>query len=160
MKKRTIFNKNEIFIYSNYCEVILYNRFQAEIAIAKIDKEDYYKVKNYKWCITSDGYVMNGKNRIKLHQLILGNRVGHEIDHINHDKLDNRKQNLRHCTRSQNSMNRKDVKGYCWNKINKKWQVFLTINYKNIHLGFFNKEKDAINARKQAERKYFGEFAR
>ena len=55
-------------------------------------------------------------------------------------------------------MNKKS-KGYCWNKLRNKWQAQIKINKKCIHLGYFIDKKDAIKARKEAEKKYFGEFA-
>jgi len=93
-----------------------------------------------------------------LHHLILGKPlIGYEIDHINHNTLDNRKQNLRFATRSQNGMNNKS-KGYSWHKSNNKWRVRITTNHKSIFLGYFINEQDAINARKKAEQTYFGEY--
>lgn len=157
--ERTPFDKNKIINYDNYLEIYLYSGKgeQKEIARTKIDKDNLDKIKNYKWSL-SNKYVINVKNEIFLHQLILGKKEGYEIDHINHDKLDNRKQNLRFVTRSQNMMNNK-TKGYYWCKRDKRWVVNICINYKSIYLGNFKNEQDAILIRKKAEQKYFGEFA-
>lgn len=153
---------NEYVNYGDYYEIILYNKVPAgqeptEKCRALIDKEDYDKVKNYKWSLIGE-YVGCIKNKIKLHQLVLGKKDELQIDHINHDTLDNRKYNLRHCTHSQNGMNKK-CKGYTWNKEKNKWQVQLMINYKNINLGYFKKEEDAIKARRKGEQKYYGKYA-
>lgn len=176
--KKTKYDKNEIIDCKDYYEICLYNRAkrgeeQKEIARTKIDKDDLEKVKNYQWSIKSCKkniknymYVKNTKNKIKLHQLIMGRKKGYEIDHINHKTLDNRKQNLRFVTHSQNLMNGKKridntsgYKGVIWDKDNKKWRAQLHINQKHIGLGRFINKQDAINARRKAEKKYFGEFA-
>jgi len=55
-------------------------------------------------------------------------------------------------------MNKKS-KGYSWDKQLKKWTVYITVNKKHVWLGYFIKKQDAKKARKEAERKYFGEYA-
>lgn len=157
--KRTRFDKNEIIDCGDYYEICLYSGQgeQKEIAKTKIDKDDLDKVENYKWNLSGNGYIINNKNKIYLHQLILGKKKGYIIDHINHNTLNNRKQNLRYCTYSQNHMNTK-AKGYTWNKKNKRWQVYIQKKYKFIYLGSFLNEQQAIIIRKKAEKKYFREF--
>ncbi|MMZ67947.1 hypothetical protein D1872_305870 [compost metagenome] len=83
---------------------------QGKVAI--IDDEDFEKVSAYKWCYSSTiGYavsrkVVNGKRQpVLMHRLILDAPPGLVTDHINHDKLDNRKANLRLCTRHENNRN-------------------------------------------------------
>ena len=156
---RNKFDKNKIIDCCGWYEICLYNIKQKEIARALIDKDDLNKIKNYKWCLGKNGYVIgNNQGKILLHQLILGKKEGYVIDHISHNELDNRKQNLRFATMSQNSINRKNVKGYCWYKLRAKWKVEIGVNCKKIHLGYFINKQDAIEARKQAELKYHGEF--
>jgi hypothetical protein len=160
--ERTIYNSNEIIDCGDYCKIVLYKgqSEQIEVARALIDKEDLKKVEYYKWCL-SRGYVntkINNKT-LKLHYLIMGKPpVGYEVDHRDTNPLNNRKQNLRFATSSQNGMNRKS-KGYRWNKQTNKWTAQIGINYKVINLGSFINEQDAIKARREAEQKYFGEFA-
>jgi hypothetical protein len=159
--KRTRFDKNEIISCGDYCEVVLYSShtIQKEAGRALIDKEDLDKIKNYKWGI-QHGYAGAhiDKKTVKLHRFVLGYRKGYEIDHKNHNILDNRKQNLRFVTHHQNSMN-KAGKGYSWNESMKKWTVQIKVDYKTIHLGCFNDEQDAIKAIQVARQKYRGEFA-
>jgi len=163
--ERTRCEKNEVIDCGNYYEICLYNIKNIEIARTKIDKEDLRKVKKYKWYLNKKGgkgcYVRAKVNKrsSSLHQLILGKKIGMDIDHINHIKIDNRKQNLRYVTKSQNQMNQKNVKGYSWYESQKEWRARIQVNHKIIHLGCFKKEEDAINARKKAEQKYFKEFA-
>jgi hypothetical protein len=77
-----------------------------------------------------------------------------EIDHINGNRSDNRICNLRSVTHQQNSMNITKSKGYSWRKERNKWSSQITLNYKKIHLGLFEKEEDARNAYLQAKEKY------
>jgi len=87
------------------------------------------------------------------------------IDHINGIKTDNRLANLRNCSNSQNNMNVGKMSnntsghtGVYWIKDRKSWKAVITVNYKTIYL-IMSKDKDTvINARKQAEIKYFGEY--
>jgi hypothetical protein len=64
------------------------------------------------------------------------------IDHINQDKSDNRIENLREVTQSQNSLNNK-ARGCSFHKASGKWQASIKINYKQISLGLFNTEEEA-----------------
>lgn len=157
--ERTRFDDNKIIDCGEYYEIIIYNQKNEEIARTKFSKDQLNKIKQYKWRIVK-GYVattINNKTS-KLHQLILGKKQGFITDHINHDKLDNRNENLRLVTYSQNQMNRKAI-GVYWDKNRKKWVAKIKINYKQINLGGFTNKEDAIKARRKAEKKYFGEFS-
>lgn len=164
--KQTRFDPNKIIDYENCYEIVLCGFTKngeepKEIARALIDKEDLEKVKDYKWCLDSDGYVITIVNKkiIRLHHLIFAYPPpGYEVDHRDINPLNNRKCNLRFATSQQNSMNRKS-KGYYWDKRIKKWIVYINIKGKHIHLGCFINKKNAVKVRKEAELKYFGEFA-
>lgn len=89
------------------------------------------------------------------------------MDHINRNKLDNSRENLRHCTQQQNSWNntrKKTNKSGCsgiyWDKTKMKWQAAITVNYKKKFLGYYKNKDDAINARLEAEKLYFGDHAK
>lgn len=124
------------------------------------DKDDYDKIKNYCWHISENGYVMShdkGKN-IRFHVFIMGKKDGFVIDHINQNKNDNRKSNLRYATKSQNGINtKKKMKGVYKGK--KQWYARITVNKEVIELGYYKTKEEAILARQQAEIKYFGEFS-
>ena len=161
---RTPQTPNQIIECRNFCKICLYNRKYEVVAHSLINKRFLKKVKKYKWSFDNFyGYAFAhiGERKIfKLHHFILGRPPkGKETDHINGNRLDNRIENLRFVTRSQNNMNRKDVKGYSWNKKIEKWETYIEFNHKRIRLGFFVKKSDAIAVRKQAEQKYFGSFA-
>ena len=152
--------KNNIYIEKEDCyEMMLKNN-----KIVKFDKEDFNLINKYFWNTTNTNYVYTrymGK-WIYMHRLImqkeLNNKPQLDIDHINHNTLDNRKCNLRLATKSQNSMNRKS-KGYYYDKRCNKYIVRIKFNNKTILIGRFENEKDAVKARKEAENKYYGEFA-
>lgn len=89
------------------------------------------------------------------------------VDHINLNKQDDSIRNLRPATHSQNHTNRNipahnrtGFKGVYWNSQKLKWQAKLTVNYKQVHLGFFTDIEDAARAYKQAAQETWGEFAR
>ena len=137
-------------------------------AVTKIDPEDYDKLSQYKWYLHSKGYacrdVGGRKNRktIFMHDEIMGH-VGN--DHINHDKLDNRKQNLRPATRSQNQHNlskfKNNTSGYIgvskttWGK----WHAYLWNKSKRVHIGYFYTPEEAARARDEMAIKLHGEYA-
>jgi len=147
---------NEIICKNNICEIVIYNKNCEEVARTIIDKDDLAKVKGYKIC-SSNGYALT-KNNKRMHHLILPRKKGLITDHINGDKLDNRKCNLRYATYQENNRNRRNVRGYSWHKNYKKWYAQIKVNKKNIYLGCFITEKDAKNTYQEAREKYFGEF--
>lgn len=75
-------------------------------AVFLVDDEDWEKVMAYRWFVTDRGYIVSSSNkRVRLHRMIAGAQEGQEVDHINGNKLDNRKENLRFVTRYQNNWN-------------------------------------------------------
>lgn len=160
---RTIYDLNEIVEYKDYAEIILYDKNCNEKCRALIDLDDVEKVKNIKWCLKSNGYVHNGK--VYLHRIIMDVDDNVFIDHINRNKLDNRKSNLRICTRQQNNFNRgkrtdntSGFSGVDFYKRENKWRARIQVDYEEIVLGLFSTKEEAIKVRKEAEIKYFGEY--
>lgn len=134
---------------------------------AKVDDQDYNFLNQWKWQYNG-GYAIHASrtNRLAMHKLLLNVPEGKFVDHINGDKLDNRKGNLRVATRSQNQWNRgisknntSGVTGVYWAKHMQKWNAQITINGTNYNLGCFIKIEDAVFARNEAI-KYRGEFGR
>lgn len=121
-----------------------------------IDDEDFEKVKQYNWWIKKNNYVYTNtrgsKNRtsIYLHRLIVECPEGKDVDHINHNPLDNRKSNLRVVTRSQNNFNKRNINAGV-SKFRNKWRARIKINKKEKHLGIFETFEEALKVRK----KYF-----
>ena len=116
------------------------------------------------WCPAKNTANNYGGNRfsinnkfIQRHRLIafcflgLKNIIGEKnrsnsIDHINGNRLDNRVENLRIVSHQQNMCNQTKAKGYSWHKNEKKWQAKITVNGKNIYLGYFKTETEARQA--------------
>lgn len=102
-----------------------------------------------------------------MHRQVLGLERGDKrwSDHINSiETLDNRRENLRCATPSQNNMHRRSTtgteKGVNWHKLAGKWRARIKINRKEIHLGLFSSREEAVTVRGKAMKKFHGEFAR
>ena len=139
--------------------------------------EDFDLVEKYSWCSNKRGYVSarvsrNGSSRISsLHRLIMERIIGSEIpagkevDHINRNPRDNRRENLRLCSHRENIINRSNINntsgksGVAQDKRNGKWRSCIGVHGKRIFLGSFNIYDEAVSARVEAEKKYHGEFA-
>lgn len=110
IKERTKFDKNEIVLKEDYAEIMLYNNECEIIDKAFIDLDDVDKIKDIKWYKGTRGYVQNikgkGTSRICLHRYITNCPRDLVVDHINHNVLDNRKNNLKVCTQKENCNNR------------------------------------------------------
>jgi hypothetical protein len=134
--------------------------------VAMVDDADYDWLSEYKWHFkASAAYTKIKKKTISMHRLIMNAPEGMEVDHINHNRFDNRRENLRLCTKSQNQWNgilRKDntsgYRGVSYVKRDKVWQAYIRIFGKGLHLGTYKTKSEAIKVRKIAEEKYFGEF--
>lgn len=130
------------------------------------DLEDYNKIKDVCWCENSEGYLCGhykDNKTIKIHQLIMNDK---HIDHINHNTLDNRKQNLRKSNdlfnarnRSIPTNNKSGCKGVCWKTRDDKWRAYITHLGKHIELGLFDDLEEAIKVRKKAENELYGEWS-
>lgn len=155
---------NEIVEYDDYAEIILYDKDNKEIARTLIDLDDIEKCKQYKWYLHGE-YACNSKTKTMLHRFLLDVPEDMIIDHINRDKLDNRKENLRVCTYKDNNRNmsrRKNVQSVnrgVYKSSKNGWVARIKVNEKDIYLGTYNSLQDAIAARQQAEIDYFGDFA-
>lgn len=165
---RTVFDSNDIVTCDNYAEVIIYNKSGNERCRAKISLDKVDIVKEYKWHL-SGGYIntiiKSNRKAVGIHRLITGAIKGDIVDHINHDTLDNRNENLRICSYQQNQFNKSignrntsGTIGVSYRKDKGKWRAYIIINNKQISLGNFENIEDAIAARKKAEVEYYGEF--
>lgn len=159
---------NKYIKKDTYYEIELYNYFGEFEGMAKISLEDYSTTQGYIWRTSTEGYVFTHKNgkTIFMHRLILNPSKKEIIDHANHDKLDNRRENIRIATKSTNAMNVKKwehnksgIIGVNFRKDINKWRSYIKINQKQISLGSYTNKEDAIIARLRAEKQYFGDFA-
>lgn len=134
------------------------------------DLEDYDKIKDFCWCEhkLSTGYTAleatdSKTNKIIRFHYLLGKK---EADHKNRNPFDNRKSNLRDCTKRGNAINhsmRKDntsgVTGVYWNKNTSKWYAGISKDGKMYFSQGFANKQDAIDTRLKAEKEHYGEFS-
>jgi len=142
--------------------------------VVLIDATDYDWLNQYTWHVISNGYAKAWvkDDMMFMHRLILGlkRNDGIRTDHINGNKLDNRRSNLRIATRSQNRANTKHYKkrspnasrfkGVRWVKKTSKWRAIIFTNGRAISLGHFHDEEEAARAYDKAAIDTWGEFAR
>ncbi len=134
-----------------------------------VDAEDYEWLSQYKWHMTWNGYAARttaDHKFVRMHREIMKTPKGMDTDHINEDKLDNRRANLRICTHAENvrnqgklSTNKTGYKGTYWDSQTRKFVARIRSNNKLYRLGSFDNAKDAGMAYKNAVSKYHGNFA-
>lgn len=139
--------------------------------VALVDDEDYEWLNQWNWqCM--DGYAIRkdtqaaNRHAYCMHRVIMDAPPGMEVDHINHNPSDNRRCNLRLCTKNQNNLNRKNKVpnhykgiGFEKRKVRNQWYARITIDKRQINLGYFASPEDAARAYDDAAKKYHGEFA-
>lgn len=126
------------------------------------------------WIFHNEGYAhKSGSMTTFLHQIVLERKIQRSLhkgelpDHISGDGLDNRRDNLRIATNSQNQANRSapqnntsGYKGVHFYKPLQKWVAYIRVNYKRHHLGYFTTPEDAHQAYCKAAKSFFGEYAK
>lgn len=147
---------------------------QAYGKYAIVDDDDYEKINSTRWNCNSFGYAVrvqrtkqdyNKKEVLIMHRLIMKAEKGELIDHINGNKLDNRKENLRFADKSKNAMNMHRVygkipyKGVYFDKSKNLYTVRIVIDGKHTHIGRYKTPEEAAKAYDEAALKYYGEFA-
>jgi hypothetical protein len=168
--------------------VMLYRRWKYGCVFRKIflgeglytivDLSDYYLLNNFRWSAKRDRrniYAVRFLNEplkqatiVSLHRIILNSPSNLLVDHRNGHTLDNRKENLRLATRSQNVHNKCKTQsetssrfiGVSFEKRRGRWDVRIRHEGKQIWIGSFDNEIEAAKAYDAAARKYHGEFAR
>lgn len=145
--------------------------------VARVSDADFERVNRYKWSCDGNGYVCRmesfvdadgtrRRRKVMLHRFILNAPSHLQVDHINHDILDNRRQNIRLVTRQQNRANSRPkrggssrYKGVHWHKPRQKWCAMIRVNGVKYHLGTFASEAQAGLAYDRAARRMVGPMA-
>lgn len=121
--------------------------------VAVVDDRDFERLSKGTWYLHSNGYAQGRLEgvRVYMHRAVL-NLKDEECDHINRDKLDNRRANLRLCTRRENQCNLPEkpnklgFSGVTFRKQNQKYVARLRVNGRKVHLGTFDTPEEASAA--------------
>lgn len=134
-----------------------------------VDNKDFYLVKDIKWSLhprSLRGWVPAIQKNVFIHRFILNPPKDKVVDHINHNTLDNRRVNLRICSRLENARNRRmnknnksGYKGVYYERTRQKHRAQIGFKGRNIKLGRFKDPKMAAVAYNEAAKYFFGNFA-
>lgn len=153
----------------------------ANNVVVLVSSEDYEFLIRWKWKTDKHGYAIrtahrayvNGKQKhktIRMHRVVADRFLNPSgnlnlVDHINRNRLDNRRENLRLCTKADNqrniavpSHNTSGFVGVSWNKPLNKWESYITMNHQKIHIGVFEDIYEAAQARACVAEQLHGEF--
>lgn len=142
--------------------------------VAIVDDDDFERCMKFRWHISSNGYVVShirsgdrSDTKQLLSRFVTNAPNGVLVDHKDGNKFDNRKAELRFCTKSQNGWNRgknknntSGFKGVSWDRFKSKWKAQIQVHGKNIYIGRFNDIEECAAAYAEAALKYHGEFSR
>ena len=138
--------------------------------VALVDEIDFPLINKHKWRAhpgLATYYAVTGHRNLRMHRIILSAPAEMMVDHRNGNGLDNRRCNLRLCTRSQNAVNSagpkggsSQYKGVYWSKQKQRWIAEVRCNDRKYRIGRFRNEQEAARAYDEAALRLFGEFAR
>ena len=128
-------------------------RARVVVAHALIDDIDADRIAGRTWRITSYGYAITSidqSRNVLMHRMILDAPAGLVTDHVNGDKLDNRRENLRLVHQAQNNQNlpphrtgTSPYRGVSWRTAKGRWAAQACVNNRQHHLGYFDDELEA-----------------
>lgn len=127
-------------------------------AYAIVDAVDAEWVNQWRWHLSTSGYAQRGTNGYLMHRELLGLSRGDglEGDHINRNRLDNRRCNLRAVPKRSQQQNLRAVgrtskyRGVHWYTAKRKWRASIVVSGKHRHLGYFDSEEEAAEAARSA----------
>lgn len=139
---------------------------------ALVDESDYERLSAWCWCALALGYAVRGMDEdgkfrmVYMHREIMSAPGDLQVDHINRDRLDNRRCNLRLATQTQqrgniplSPHNKSGYRGVYWRKDIQRWSARISIGDRSRALGCFDTPEDAAVAYDKAALEHFGEFA-
>ena len=157
--------RNDYVIGDTYSQLIITDQNGNIKKIVLIDTEDVEKLKKFSFRVHNNNYIetcVNGKSKY-LHQIVMGEvDKGYEIDHINRNKLDNRKNNLRVCKHIDNTHNRVKSNTFLQQGITKLSRLKTKpyqVRIANKHIGYYSTLEEAIRVRQQKEKELYKEFS-
>lgn len=162
-------------LYDSVCEIPLYDRRGVVVARARVDLDDWFAFARYRWSLNHAGYAVGSlspqrfkrdglrgkraagprRSNTLLHRAIMGFAIGdpREVDHINRDRLDCRRVNLRVADRYVQGQNQTPQKGrtspyrgVSWDKVNRKWVAQAKVRGRQHNLGRYSDEQEAAMA--------------
>ena len=172
---------SDVFDSSSICGALSFNNMK-EIKlsqtgknrgkfIALVDDDDYDLLNQFRWYVAKRNHTnyaerdraISGKKSL-MHRLIMNAPIGLQVDHKDHNGLNNQKSNLRICTSQQNNMNsrvkRNATSKYLGVHYDRGYiRASIIFNYKITRLGYFKTEEDAARAYDKKAKELFGEFA-
>lgn len=136
---------------------------------AIVDDEHYDLLNQWKWCYNGDyAYRQENNKGILMHRFLLNAKKGEFCDHINRDKLDNRKLNIRICSKAENQQNQpvrsdsstgyKGVTPWPRGKV-RRWKAYIGINNRVNSLGYYETKEEAAYVYDQAALQLYGDYA-
>ncbi len=143
--------------------------------VALVSDQDYEELLQWRWGFHGKyahrvEWIKGGKGKMKhfyMHRQIMNTPTGFDTDHINGDKLDNRRENLRISSRSQNNANMSKLsnntsgfRGVSWDRRAKKWQARLNKDSQLVYCARFDTKEAAARAYNQKSLELHGEFAK
>lgn len=154
---------NTYHIFGEVAVCVLSNGALALVSTASVPL-----LENYTWCLSGNGYAMTRSctPSVSMHRLLKDAQPGDIVDHADRNPLNNTLENLRICTKVENSINTKlrsdnsvGFKGVSFHKGAGKYRAYINVNGKQKSLGLFEKAEDAAERYIEAARELFGEFA-
>jgi hypothetical protein len=141
--------------------------------VALVDDADFEYLNQWKWYATykrnkwyARRTTSNPRMTIHMHRVIMKTPSNLEVDHIDHDSLNNQKHNLRNCSNIQNQRNQRNqigcsskYKGVSFNRLTGKWEAYINVNCRRIYLGLHKTELEAAKKYNDNAILHFGEFA-
>ena len=165
----TMYDRNEINIQDDHAELILKDKYGEIVGIAIIDIDNVEIISKHKWHLKKNCNYASTEEKgktILLHRFIIDAKEDDVVDHIDRNRLNCMKENLRIVNMSENAKNRgirndnsSGVTGVGWSEQKNKWVAYIYYDNKHMYLGAFDNKEEAIIQRLKTENKYFGEFA-
>ena len=154
-------NFNKYKIKGNVCYVECLDSNKIPKGTFMIDTKDLPSISMCRWCITNKGYIYNSYFG-KLHGVLMRPGKGLTVDHIDRNKLNNTRNNLRVTTHIRNNYNKglskrnkSGVVGVSYASKVGKWKAGIKYKLKSYNLSYFNSKEEAIKVRKNSEKEFY-----